>query len=70
MIQYYKYTFICEGINASGEKDVIEQYYVHQTEEEARRGLIHTLTHLFHFYPKNLKLNRINKWESSLFLFD
>jgi hypothetical protein len=65
-----KYTFLCEGIDASGKKAVTEQYFIHETEEEARRGLIYTLNHLFHFYPRKLRLKRMNKWEQSPFLFD
>lgn len=69
-IQYYAYTFICEGIDSNGNETIIEQEFIHQTEEQARRELVHTLNHLHRFRPRKLKLKRINEWEPSPFFFD
>lgn len=65
-----KYHFECEGTDANGKKTVTVQYFIHETEEEARRELVHTLNHLFQFYPRKLRLLRMSKWEPSPFLFD
>lgn len=69
-IQYYTFTFICEGIDCNGRHVELEQDFIHQTEEQARRELVHTLNHLHHFYPRKLKLEKINEWEPSPFFFD
>lgn len=69
-IQYYTYTFLVEGINDAGNPDIREQDFIHATEEQARRELIHTLTHLHRFYPRKLRLQQINEWEPSPFFFD
>ena len=44
-IQYYRFIFTCEGINHNGCYVGFEQEFIHQTEEQARRELIHTLNH-------------------------
>lgn len=69
-MQYYTYTFIVEGVDDAGNPGVREQEFIHATEEQARRELVHTLTHLHRFYPRKLKLQRINEWEPSPFFFD
>lgn len=69
-IQYYAFMFICEGIDRNGSYVEFEQEFIHQTEEEARRELVHTLNHLYNFYPRKLKLKQIHEWEPSPFFFD
>lgn len=69
-ISYFIFTFICEGKDSHGKELVIQQEFIHESEEQARRELIHTLNHLYNFYPRKIKLEQINIWEPSPFFFD
>jgi len=66
----YLYTFIVEGKDSSGKLAVLEQEFIHETEEQARRGLIQTLNSLHRFSPRKITLQRIVDWEPSPFFFD
>jgi hypothetical protein len=69
-IQYYRFTFIVEGKDLNGNLVIREQEFIHATEEQARRELIHTLNSLHRFFPRKITLQRINEWEPSPFFFD
>lgn len=66
----YSFTFMCEGIDYNGNLSIIEQEFIHETEEQARRELVHTLNHIKKFRPKKLKLVQVKEWEPSPFRFD
>lgn len=69
-IQYFTFRFVCEGINSAGRISTIEQEFIHQDEEQARRELIHTLNHLYGFRPRKLSLKQTEIWEPSPFFFN
>jgi len=66
----FLYTFMVEGKDDTGLLCIREQESIHETEEQARRQLIHTLTHLHRFFPRKITLQRIADWEPSPFFFD
>ena len=66
----YLYTFIVEGRDSCGNPFVREQEFIHETEEQARRELVHTLNHLYRLFPRKIALQRIVDWEPSPFFFD
>jgi hypothetical protein len=70
MNHYYTFTFLCEGKNSDGIFTVLEQQYIHRTELEARRELIHTLIHLHRFQPRKLIRTSVEEWFPSLFSLD
>ncbi len=69
-VQYYTFTFVCEGTDRNGNPATLMQEFIHGTEEQARRELIHTLNHLHRFYPRKIKLKKVNEWQPSPFFFD
>ena len=69
MTQYYCFEFTCEGVDSGGYPFVLVREYIHHTEEEARRELVHALNHLCHLYPRKLKLRQVDEWFPSPFDF-
>lgn len=64
------YYFTCEGRDSAGYPSSMAHEYIDETEEQARRGLIHTLNHLYKFYPQRIKLVESKEWAPSPFDWD
>jgi hypothetical protein len=64
------FKFRCEAIDRNGLQINNIQEFIHETEEQARRELIHTLNSLHGVYPRKLDLITIANWEPSPFYFD
>jgi hypothetical protein len=68
--QYHLFSFVCEGTYSDGTLATREHDYIHQTEFEARREVIHALIGLYNFYPKKISLKQTKVWSPSPFFFD
>jgi len=63
------YTFCCEGIDNYGYSTAITQKFADETEEQARREVIHLVNGMFGFYPRKLTLLESKDYEVSPFDF-
>lgn len=55
------YFFSCEGTDSYGYPGVSTQNYVHESEVEARREIIHILNSM-DFYPRKITLLKTEEW--------
>lgn len=65
-MKYFKFRFRCEDKFGY----IRDESYVHKTEFDARRELIHTLIGLYNFYPKKLTLLSVENFDPSVWSFD
>jgi len=61
------YFFRCEGLDGFGYPAVTTQSFIHESEEQARREVIHNLSSMFDFFPKKVTLLKVESWEPSPF---
>ena len=63
------YTFLVKSTDVHGYPVETFQDSSHNSEEQARRALIHRCNHLLNIYPRTLKLTNVSQYQKSKFDF-
>jgi hypothetical protein len=61
MDNWHTFYFVAES--KDGRKEI---EYTHETEEQARRELVHILNHIHKFYPKKITLLKVEKFQKNV----